>query len=181
MQDETRRKKAEDALALANKELASLASIDPLTGIWNRRQFEQIATNQIAKAQRYGAPLCLLMFDIDHFKVINDSQGHQVGDVLVELVDFVKTHLRAGDEFARWGGEEFLIILPHCSVEDGLKTAEKFRSLIEQHSFKHVGKVTVSIGVAPWKSGESTDEWYSRVDHAMYAAKAAGRNVVKLG
>ena len=182
VQDETRRKQAEDALALANADLARLASTDPLTGTWNRRQFELIVTKLIAQALRYGEPLCLLMFDIDHFKAINDSHGHDVGDlVLVELVDLVKADLRAGDELARWGGEEFLIILPHSTAEDGQKVAEKLRILTEQHDFKHVGKLTVSFGVASWQSNESIKEWYARVDHAMYAAKAAGRNMVKLG
>lgn len=180
--DDTRRKHAEDALATANRELARLASTDPLTQIWNRRQFDSIVAMRTAQSLKSGESLCLLMMDIDHFKTINDTLGHRAGDqVLIELVEVVRGDLRAGDDFARWGGEEFLIILPNSSIKDALLLAEHLRMRVEEHTFERAGKVTVSVGVSEWKSGEAIDSWYNRVDRAMYCAKAAGRNNVQTG
>lgn len=182
MTDDTRRKHAEDALATANRELARLASTDPLTQIWNRRQFDSIVAMRTAQSLKSGESLCLLMMDIDHFKTINDTLGHRAGDqVLIELVEVVRGDLRAGDDFARWGGEEFLIILPNSSIKDALLLAEHLRMRVEEHTFERAGKVTVSVGVSEWKSGEAIDSWYNRVDRAMYCAKAAGRNNVQTG
>jgi diguanylate cyclase (GGDEF)-like protein len=164
-----------------NLELNRLATTDSLTGAWNRRYFEQAADLEIARADRYGEPLALLMFDIDHFKLLNDTHGHPVGDrVLVELVQRVRPRLRTTDVLARWGGEEFVVLLPHCGREDAIKLAEKLRHLIATEPFPPAGPLTASFGVADFQAGETLDTWLKRVDDALYAAKAAGRNRVSL-
>jgi diguanylate cyclase (GGDEF)-like protein len=173
---------ANQALQRANAELARMATTDPLTGIANRRHFEQLADAARAQAKRYAKPLSLLMFDIDHFKRINDRFGHLTGDqVLVELTGLVARALRDTDTLARWGGEEFVVIMPHCAASDAMQLAHKLRALIANRAFAEVGGVTVSLGVAEFKPDESVDDWFKRVDNALYEAKAGGRNTVRLG
>jgi diguanylate cyclase (GGDEF)-like protein len=169
------------AIQAANTELQRLAATDRLTGIWNRFHFDEAAVTEIERATRYGEPLSLLLFDIDHFKTINDTHGHLVGDqVLVELTQRVRQHLRTGDLLARWGGEEFVVLLPHTRGEDALKLAEKLRHLIAGEPFPAAGQVTSSFGVAEFRPHETSDLWLTRVDGALYAAKAGGRNRVCL-
>ena len=170
------------ALQVANTELSRLATTDPLTGTWNRRHFEEAAVLEAERAQRYAVPLSLLLFDVDHFKAINDHYGHQVGDqVLVTLADAVRAHLRAMDLLARWGGEEFVILLPHCSTAEAVRVADKLRLLVAELPFPVVGQVTVSLGAGELGPEETLDAWLKRVDDALYAAKAGGRNRVCLG
>jgi diguanylate cyclase (GGDEF)-like protein/PAS domain S-box-containing protein len=172
---------ANRALLAANTELQRLATTDRLTGIWNRLHFDEAAVAEIERAARYGEPLSLLIFDIDHFKTINDTHGHLVGDqVLVELTQRVRQHLRTADVLARWGGEEFVVLLPHTRGEDAVKLAEKLRRLVAGAPFPEVGQVTSSFGVAEFRPHETTDLWLTRVDDALYAAKAGGRNRVCL-
>jgi diguanylate cyclase (GGDEF)-like protein/PAS domain S-box-containing protein len=173
---------ANQALQRANAELARMATTDALTGVANRRHFEQLAEAARAQAKRYGGPLSLLMFDIDHFKSINDRFGHLTGDqVLVELTGLVARAVRDTDVLARWGGEEFVVIMPHCAAADAMQLAHKLRALVAGHVFADLGTVTVSLGVAEFKPDESLDDWFDRADSAVYEAKAAGRNTVRLG
>lgn len=173
---------AQVALERANAELHNLASTDELTGAMNRRQFEIEIKNQITHAKRHGEPLCLAMFDIDHFKRINDGCGHARGDqVLVELSEIVRNSLREGDFYGRCGGEEFLILLPYCNLQNGKKIADEIRRRFAHHEFVEIGHVTASFGVAQWRSEENSTDWVTRVDKAMYAAKDAGRNTVCVG
>lgn len=173
---------ANQALQSANDELQRLATTDRLTGIWNRAHFEEVAAQETARAARYGEPLSLLLFDIDYFKAINDAHGHLIGDqVLVELTRRVGEHLRANDVLARWGGEEFVIMLPHCAAAEARRVAEKLRALVEAQPFAPVGHVTASFGVAEFRPTDNLDTWLKRADDALYAAKAAGRNRVCLG
>ncbi len=179
--DITERKRAEEALEAANAELRRLATTDRLTGAWNRRHFEDQVTLEIERVQRYGKPLTLILFDIDHFKAINDRFGHLVGDqVLMELVRRLSPNLRALDVLARWGGEEFAVLAPHCPVDGGRQLAEKLRELVAAEPFTDVGQVTASFGVAELHLEESFDDWLKRVDDALYAAKATGRDRVCL-
>ncbi len=173
---------ANRALHSANGELQRLATTDRLTGIWNRAHFDEVAAQETARAARYGEPLTLLLFDIDYFKAINDTHGHLIGDqVLIELTLRVGEHLRANDVLARWGGEEFVVMLPHCPAAEALRVAEKLRALVQAQPFARVGQVTASFGIADFRPTDNLDTWLKRADDALYAAKAAGRNQVCLG
>ena len=172
---------ANQALRTANEELQRLATTDTLTGVWNRRHFEQVVAAEIQRAGRYGEPLSLLLLDIDHFKAINDTHGHLVGDqVLIGLSHRVRDHLRDVDILARWGGEEFVVMLPHCDGDQARHLAEKLRALIAAEPFPGVGQVTSSFGVAQFHPPESADAWLDRADDALYQAKAAGRNRIRV-
>ncbi|EIC23604.1 sensor domain-containing diguanylate cyclase [Thiorhodovibrio frisius] len=189
--DMTERKRADEALAdakeqlersnrslqEANEMLQRLATTDHLTDIENRWSFENRAQIEISRAQRYGEHLSVILFDIDHFKAINDQFGHLIGDqVIIEITKRVGRNLRMVDMLARWGGEEFAVILPNCRLSDAALMAEKLRALIADEAFTHVGQVTSSFGVAEWAPQESLDQWIKHADNALYAAKAAGRN-----
>ena len=166
-------------LQAANAELLRLATTDTLTGVWNRRFFETLVVTEIQHAGRYDEPLSLLLFDIDHFKAINDAHGHMAGDqVLIDLSHRVRDYLRSGDMLARWGGEEFVVMLRHCDGAEAQRLAERLRALIAAEPLPRVGRVTASFGVAEFRSPESADAWLNRVDDALYQAKAAGRNRV---
>ena len=165
---------------IANKRLEKIATVDMLTGAYNRHFLVDQVTGEIAEARRYGQKIGLLMLDIDHFKLINDRFGHIAGDrVLKELVTRIQGHLREADTLARWGGEEFLILLPHCNLEDTLGLAEKLRKLIADNAFHGVGSVKISIGVSEYRPNESFIEWLNRTDQALYRAKSEGRNTVR--
>ncbi len=161
-------------------ELNRLAVTDPLTGVWNRRRAQELFTADLYDAQRYGVAMSALMLDIDHFKQINDTHGHHVGDlVLVELSRRLLDNLRTSDALVRWGGEEFVIVMRHCTLADAEPLAEKIRGLIADTPFPDVGTVTVSIGAAELVPGDDLASWLKRADAAMYAAKGAGRNAVR--
>lgn len=168
---------ANDGLQRAMEQLEEVASTDRLTGAWNRRRFEESVLTELALAQRRRAPLSLLMFDLDHFKRVNDTFGHGAGDaVLVGLTQTVRQHLRASDSLIRWGGEEFLVMVPATSLEGAMALAEKMRATVAAIVFPGIGQVTMSLGVAQYALGESLSSWIERADQALYAAKAAGRN-----
>jgi len=163
-----------------NRQLNQIATTDALTGVWNRRHFEQVVVTELARAQRYHEPLALLLIDVDHFKAINDHHGHQVGDqVLVELMRRIQAHLRAADVLARWGGEEFVALLPQTPAGPARSLAERLRRLVAAEPFPEAGKVTASFGLAQLQPRETLDAWLKRVDDALYAAKAAGRDCVR--
>jgi diguanylate cyclase (GGDEF)-like protein/PAS domain S-box-containing protein len=163
----------------AQAELEFRATYDPLTGAVNRLAFEQYLEVEQNRTERYGEPSCLVMFDIDHFKPINDTYGHQAGDgVLATLAQRVQERLRASDILGRWGGEEFMVLLPKTGRPGGLRVAETLRRAVAGTTFPTVGRVTISLGVAELRSDESFTELLMRVDDAMYAAKEGGRNRV---
>jgi diguanylate cyclase (GGDEF)-like protein/PAS domain S-box-containing protein len=173
---------ANQALQSANAELSRMATTDPLTGVWNRRHFEEVAAAAREQALRYKQPLSMLLFDIDHFKQVNDRFGHQTGDqVLIEMTRLVGQALRATDVLARWGGEEFVVVMPHCTEPEAMQLAEKLRVLVAAHPFPQLGAITVSLSVAQFQADETLDDWFKRVDQALYEAKAGGRNTVRLG
>ncbi|MFW2371571.1 MAG: diguanylate cyclase [Gammaproteobacteria bacterium] len=170
-------KKAE--LEALNKALAIRVMRDELTGVYNRVKLEEIYATEALKASRYNTPLSLIMLDVDHFKKINDSHGHLVGDeVLIKLAHSIKKNLREIDIFARWGGEEFAILTPETRLEEAGVIAEKIRLLIEHAEFENVGKITCSFGVAQLDANETLEQLTSRADMALYQAKAGGRNCV---
>lgn len=152
---------------------------DKLTGIYNRAKFNTILINDIEKASETGATFSVLMFDIDKFKSVNDTYGHLVGDnVLVTLSKIIRKNIRSSDLFARWGGEEFMLILPSSSLENGVKVAELLRQRVEEYTFDDVGHVTCSFGVTSFERGDDLDSLLTRVDEALYEAKESGRNRV---
>jgi len=158
-----------------------LSETDPLTGIYNKGKFNQVLEEELKKVKRYGRPLGVILFDIDHFKKINDTYGHQVGDyVLKTIAKLVKENIRNTDTLARWGGEEFVILAPETDL-NGLKTlAEKLRKIIENHNFEPVEKVTSSFGITEAIPEDTTDTVIKRADEALYLAKERGRNRVEI-
>jgi diguanylate cyclase (GGDEF)-like protein len=163
------------------KKLEKMATTDQLTGIYNRHRFEELFENELIRTHRYGNPFSLIMFDIDHFKQVNDTYGHDVGDhVLKTVVEIIQTTLRVNDIFARWGGEEFLILCPETTLEIGSKVAEKLRSFIEFHSFKEVKHITASFGVIEANKPYTKQELLKYVDEMLYKAKEGGRNTIEV-
>ncbi|MGM0412339.1 MAG: GGDEF domain-containing protein, partial [Pseudomonadota bacterium] len=130
---------------------------------------------------RYGTPFSVLIFDVDHFKAVNDQWGHPVGDaVLQELVRRGRDTLREADVLGRWGGEEFLVIANHATSDEAMELAERLRRTVADEPFPTAGRVTISVGVAAAHPGESLEQLEERADRALYAAKQAGRNTSRL-
>lgn len=166
--------------------LEKYATRDFLTGIYNIRYFYERLEEEFNRAKRYKFPLSCLMFDIDHFKKVNDTYGHRVGDmVLKEMTGCIKKHTRKIDVFARYGGEEFVMLLPQTSLEGAVNEAERLRKTIKALKFKSLGNkrgVTVSVGVAsyPHKKIDVYDDIVGFADNALLAAKRGGRDQVKI-
>lgn len=169
------------ALEAANEQLQQMSRTDKLTGLWNRRYFEDRVAHEMAMANRYGQALSMLIFDIDHFKRINDTYGHLAGDrVLVALSALARQQIRETDLPCRWGGEEFMILMSSTGPQEAVAVAEKLRAAFAQHPIPGVGAVTASFGVATYRPDETLDSWISRTDGALYEAKSGGRNTVRL-
>jgi diguanylate cyclase (GGDEF)-like protein len=175
------------AVMMANADLVDrarhAADHDHLTGARSRRAFFDLAAREQARTQRRGSPLSLLLFDVDHFKRINDTWGHATGDrVLVDIVQRTGAVVRSIDTVARLGGEEFAVLLPDTGPDTALLVAERLRSALARTPEAAAGRIeagyTVSIGVATLDAGESIEALLSRADAALYAAKAGGRNMV---
>ena len=167
------------ALEERSKEFENRANYDALTKIYNRRRFLELLERGIKSSLQLKNELCLVFFDIDHFKQINDTYGHNIGDeVLKGLASLVSATIRHSDIFARWGGEEFLILLESTALENGARTAEKIRKVIMEHEFPAVKQVACSFGVTSFCPGESGETFISRADSALYRAKESGRNRV---
>ncbi|WP_168220301.1 diguanylate cyclase [Azospirillum thermophilum] len=172
-------RRIERELIEARNQAETLSRTDSLTGCWNRRHFEEQLQREFERAARYGTAASLLIFDIDHFKAVNDGHGHDIGDVVLEEVAGRMRHsLRATDLLCRWGGEEFAILVP-TPLPKARALAEKIRARIAEEPVAPVGSVTVSAGVAELEPGESTERWMRRADRALYRAKALGRNRVE--
>ena len=158
-------------------ELTRLAETDQVTGVWNRHRGNDFLLAATAQADR--EPLAVLMVDLDNFKSINDTHGHQSGDdVLVEVARRLTGAVRGNDMVARWGGEEFVVLLRDCPLEDAVARAEKIRRQIADTAFPGIGTVTVSVGVAQLTPGEILASSLDRADKALYQAKRSGRNTV---
>jgi diguanylate cyclase (GGDEF)-like protein/PAS domain S-box-containing protein len=160
--------------------LEQQASTDVLTGIFNRYKFDEVFEVEIKKAKINNNDLCLILFDIDHFKDINDTFGHGAGDVaLSEVARIVAQNVKRGDIFARWGGEEFAVLAVATSLEGGVSLSEKLREEIASNHFGFVNKITASFGVSSYRQGDSVEEMLKRADDALYAAKKNGRDRVE--
>jgi len=165
-----------------DEELKRLATTDILTGAYNRTLFDEIIAREIERVKRYNKPLSVIMFDIDHFKQVNDTFGHNAGDsVLKKIAYLVKRIMRKIDYFMRWGGEEFMVILGGTDREQAYTLAERIRKRIGNHTFDHIDKITVSCGVAEYREGDTENSLIKRADDAMYKAKREGRNRVAVG
>lgn len=152
---------------------------DPMTRVYNRKKFFEILEEEIERSQRYRRDLSLVMFDIDFFKRINDDFGHQEGDrVLLEIVALIRSYIRTNDIFGRYGGEEFVILLPETCKDGAFVIAERLREDIMAHDFKLNRSITSSFGIAEHEPGEDIDHLIKKVDDALYKAKNTGRNKV---
>jgi len=167
------RKKAEEMLR-------ELSEKDYLTMIFNRRKFFELLGLEIEKARRYNRPLALIIFDIDHFKALNDKYGHIAGDaVLKATAAIVECVIRKNDLFARYGGEEFVILSPETDIHGAMAVAEKVRASIAEYSFECGEKVTLSAGVTEWSPEDTELSFIERADRVLYVAKNSGRNRVE--
>jgi len=159
--------------------LEEKASKDALTNLFNRGKFDDVLRKEVALSLTSGAPLSLIFLDIDHFKRINDTYGHDVGDtVLISLAKLLKETTRKGDFIARWGGEEFVVVLHSTDVQQAETLANKLRKEVAEHQFEIPTKLTISLGVTQYKEGEDVSSFVKRADEALYEAKASGRNRV---
>ncbi len=168
---------------IQNKNLAlkmeKLAITDKLTGIYNRTKLEDVLNYELERGKRYSYKVGLILMDIDYFKQVNDTYGHQAGDsVLCDFANILKNCGRLTDVVGRWGGEEFLIIIPEADKNGVMKLAESIRKKIEEHHFSNIGKKTASFGVSISADGDEAGNCIKRADDALYAAKEFGRNKV---
>ncbi|MDD2310405.1 MAG: diguanylate cyclase [Desulfuromonadaceae bacterium] len=174
------RKKLEITLKQTRDLFERQARIDYLTGIYNRMMFSELLEAELQRARRYGSDLSLIMFDLDHFKEVNDTCGHNIGDhVLKAVAQLVCDSIRAHDIITRWGGEEFMVLIPKSDQSQAAILAEKLRRLIETHDFGNGLHVTASFGTTQFKSGDNADSFTARSDKAMYLAKKNGRNRIE--
>ena len=158
-----------------------MATTDSLTKALNRHRFTELAEHEMTRSTRHNRPLSLLLFDLDHFKLVNDTHGHNVGDaVLKSFSEVMQKELRSIDMFARWGGEEFAALLPETGAEGAEKVAERLRLSMEKQVHPVAGTVTVSIGVAIYRESDSLKAMVKRADDALYRAKSQGRNRVMM-
>jgi diguanylate cyclase (GGDEF)-like protein len=183
LQDELRQKnrQLEDMLT----KVESLAIIDSLTGLFNRRRFETVFTNEVKRALRYQTPLSCMMIDIDNFKKVNDERGHQDGDVVLrEIAHRIQASIREVDTAARWGGDEFIVLSPNTSKENAKLVSTRILKAVSQHPFDGFDdkKISVSIGIAslPDPSIDSQDKLITKADLALYEAKKKGRNRMEI-
>lgn len=166
---------------LLEEELRQTAIVDRLTGLFNRNHFDAIIKSYQNQADRHGEPLSMMILDIDLFKNVNDSWGHSVGDeVLIQIASVLRKNIRSADVLFRFGGEEFVILMPKTGLDEAADAAEKIRGEVQGNPLPSVGVTTVSIGVAEHMKGESFKHWFKRMDGAMYRAKNQGRNQVVL-
>ena len=166
-------------LRIQKDQYETMAKKDKLTGAWNRAGVRDLLESVLEEHKIYGTPCALLAIDVDHFKKINDEFGHDAGDrVLKGLVNLINSYTRKKDSFARWGGEEFVLICPNTDVQAAKILAEMLRRKIETANLIEQQKVTCSFGIAELRD-EEIDVWFKRADEALYSAKAAGRNVVE--
>lgn len=180
--NKTLEKKVEEktqSLVEANEKLIQLASIDSLTNIYNRRILDEYISKETTKSKRHKNDLSLVIFDIDNFKETNDKYGHQVGDkVIIQICNIVSNNIRESDIFGRWGGEEFIILLPQTNLDSAYIVSENLRKKVENHIFEKVGTKTISIGISQFDNNEDVFQFINRADDAMYKAKNSGRNKV---
>ncbi|MEM1140169.1 MAG: GGDEF domain-containing protein [Pseudomonadota bacterium] len=186
---ETRLEEANEEMGELRQNLNDIrkeAITDSLTGLGNRKYFDECLVDKSAEAAEEGQPLCLVMGDIDHFKSFNDTWGHQTGDQVLRLVaQCIKDNVKGQDQPARYGGEEFAVVLPHTPLEGAKRLADQIRQavqskkVVKRSTGEDLGQITMSFGAAQWVPGEGIEVLIQRADTCLYAAKQAGRNQVK--
>jgi len=163
-------------------ELEKQSIVDSLTGVFNRSRFDNALDEWTGLFHRYRTPFCMIMFDLDNYKRVNDMYGHIVGDeVLRKCANEVRRNIRAGDIFARWGGEEFVILMPYNNLQTAYEQAERLRKRIEQIDLGVAGRITACFGVTEIKTGDTAESIIQRVDKLMYIGKRSGKNIVVKG
>jgi len=178
--DVTEQKRMEQLLADQNQQLLELSRVDFLTKVFNRRALYEKLEYEISRSERYLYPFSILMVDIDYFKKVNDTYGHLTGDrILVQVAEMIGNTIRKTDIFGRYGGEEFLLILPEIDRQSGIVVAEKIRKSIQDATFAENIKITASLGLVEYKHGTSIDDLVNAADSMLYAAKKNGRNRVE--
>ncbi|MGB9768438.1 MAG: GGDEF domain-containing protein [Dictyoglomus turgidum] len=166
-------------LSNLNRKLEELSIKDDLTGLYNRRKIDQELEKCLYIWERYNRPFSIIIIDIDDFKKINDTYGHLIGDMVLEKISkIIRENIRKSDIASRWGGEEFLILLPETNLQNATLVAEAFRRKIEEANFGIDEKITVSVGVANIENNESIDSLIQRADKNLYKAKESGKNKV---
>ena len=161
----------------SQKRLEELWMTDHLTGLHNRQSIDQLWEREIQRSVRYGDVFSIVLIDIDHFKRVNDNYGHLVGDeLLFQFAQLLREVSRDTDHIGRWGGEEFIVLIPNTNLSSAVLMAEKIRESIDSFSFTTEGRITVSIGIATYRNGMNQDDLFSVADAALYRAKAQGRN-----
>ena len=171
---------AHQELEEKNKELERISITDSLTGLFNRRYIDRVLETELKRQFRYQRHLAVILIDLDNFKTVNDSHGHQAGDmILVQFGEMLKSAVRASDVAGRWGGEEFIVICPESELGGALTLAESLRKKIARDSSAEFGRQTASFGVACLRFGETKDSLIKRVDDALYVAKESGKNRVE--
>jgi diguanylate cyclase (GGDEF)-like protein len=162
--------------------LNHLATIDGLTNVFNRMKIEDVLNAEIARFKRYGHAFSIMLIDIDHFKIVNDTYGHPQGDhVLTEMAELLRRNLRGTDYIGRWGGDEFLIITPGSSIGETKTLAQKLLTASSNYEYIQEMTVTMSIGISTIREGISEKELIIDADKALYMAKANGRNMIEVG
>lgn len=179
LEDITEQVNAEKALHQKEQELEKLATTDILTGCYNRYYIMKLIEEEINRIKRTGESLSLIMYDFDHFKQINDNYGHHAGDnVLQESTQIISQVIREIDKVGRYGGEEFLILLPFSNLSSALEVAKRVKDVVASHHFKDLKQVTLSLGVVQYNDKESLHSFLKRVDDKMYQSKHLGRNII---
>jgi len=164
------------------KKIEEISIRDSLTKIYNREKFNQAFKQEVKLAKEYNSNLTLALFDIDFFKKINDNYGHSVGDsVLIEFSKLINENIKVSDTFARWGGEEFALLLAHTEINEAKEVLIKLKDLIENFNFKFIDNITCSIGTTQYLKDDNLESFLKRADTALYQAKNLGRNRLEIG
>jgi diguanylate cyclase (GGDEF)-like protein len=175
LQDEIEKREAYEEI------LKHRATTDDLTSLYNRRHFTELLRQEMTRVKRYADKLALFMIDVDHFKEINDTYGHDVGDTILKLMSqLIQENVRSIDQLCRWGGEEFIALLPCTGCDTAIQLAERLRAKVETHQFPEVEAVTISIGVTSYTKNDTMDSIIKHADKALYIAKRDGRNQVAM-
>lgn len=169
------------AVTEQSRRLRDMAVTDPLSGAYNRRYLDERARHALDAWQRYRRSSTMLLIDVDYFKRINDRYGHAAGDTAIKrLVEVISARIRAVDTVCRFGGEEFVVLLPETAMESALSVAEELRARVEAATILPQGSMTISVGVCEVSAADNLDRWFKLADAALYRAKSSGRNRVEV-